>query len=1074
MTTQRLNIFVLTAVILCGVLFCTNLHARVCFVTEGNCAVDGGNFGSPDIDKDTENKCRELGYTETGTEACKNKIAYTCPYSAKWKKCCGLEYKHSFCAGALIPNGICHNKYKCVCRSEYKYHYSTDDDVSGKEKCGSESYPYSLPGGGSCVQEVLDSSGTALSAQTFFRKCVCGSYYAINVEECEAGGAKPQGEVCKDSSGGRWAFDCACDRDKYPYSEDGCGEYLVDRLSGKCEARGITYYKSCRNCDDYPAQNLDHVAAPGETPKVCRDTQIVIDSNAQSIAATGSSVSKNASNNSLKSVDKHSGTSPVAPGIGPGVGPGVEPEPGIIDTGNCDYEYCKAKEGANKNTGPFKILRCNEPGYRVSGSIYGRTDFKPNTSGESESYVDSIPLAPNAICVDCDKQCRNGPRVCDEVEMLKQNQYICTKYKCPSPSGGGVYWDEDIYETYKEGEACVPKDCADTVKEFLKTQEGNGYALVVKDGSDYKLVDGNGNEVSTDKVGIVVDDINIGTKRTNPTHMKCRIYRTKCTKQRPVAQSSTVKHCWFSLRDEIKNTDGSYRYIDGGSLILPDKDLILENDSNCVCNINYGTYTQPMLRSCLTYSRTCSNPAYQGCFNFYTMDGNIIHYNYNSYPGTCVGKPQGAGYTIMKVYCEECTPVTCHVKGDGSTFEDTYTSEYTGLIGKATEFVSAKYLATQNDTPATPAIQNACSIIKKPKLTYTASEFVTGSDVSPTPADGISVPVMKFYGIDMEFGTTDSGGTTTVERPLLIKDGDLIANNMKLELPALIPPNNRTIEYNGGNDYSFVLDGGNVSGGNLNLKDPTQFLGTNRTVNLSNLEIRHKFKSTDHTYNLTDLVVNTSSRIHNKLVYFGVSGAKRQFNVSNLFKVDGLVGMNKYDVRAMNTHIGTSVLDSGISIYDTFWYLYETPENGTPISRKVKIRQRSYLGGVAGYTTMSTTSSIISNGNVKNGLSARQGMYYRSGQYNCNATRTADSYGDGVPRDLYYVNKTGGLGNAKCEGNRTSCCNDETDPAARTLVRAFKGGNTDYANTIVEFNGSESLTDHTPDNFYGCRRCVWP
>ena len=338
MTTQRFNTFVLTAAILCGVLFCTNLHARVCFVTDttGDCAVDGGNFGEPTFENIAGDKCLELGYEKiTSCEA--GKTTYYCPYSTNWKKCCGKEFKHVSCTGALISGGTCNGKHKCVCdASVYKCAFNNDDvsNVAGVKikKCGSSKYPNSVPGGGSCVQEVF--SGDAVTYQTLFKKCICGSFYGIKGDDCENSSifqnAKPSGEKCVDSDDVEWYSDCYCDRSNtstgYPYSEDDCYPYRPNTAQS-CRTRGSTYYKSCLNCDEYPAQNLDHV----------------YNNTACNIALVDKI--PNLNSNGTKAGDQSGG----------------------IENGkeNCSYYYCPNKKNASSNTGPYQIMRC-ESGYRVS------------------------------------------------------------------------------------------------------------------------------------------------------------------------------------------------------------------------------------------------------------------------------------------------------------------------------------------------------------------------------------------------------------------------------------------------------------------------------------------------------------------------------------------------------------------------------------------------------------------------------------------------------------------------------------------------------------------------------------
>ena len=167
-----------------------------------------------------------------------------------------------------------------------------------------------------------------------FKKCICGSFYGIKRDDCKNSSifqnAEPSGEKCVDSDDVEWYSDCHCDRSNtstgYPYSEDDCYPYRPNTAQS-CRTRGSTYYKSCLNCDEYPAQNLDHV----------------YNNTACNITLTDKI--PNLNSNGTKAGDQSGGKE--------------------SQKEECSYYYCPNKKNASKNTGPYQIMRC-AAGYRVS------------------------------------------------------------------------------------------------------------------------------------------------------------------------------------------------------------------------------------------------------------------------------------------------------------------------------------------------------------------------------------------------------------------------------------------------------------------------------------------------------------------------------------------------------------------------------------------------------------------------------------------------------------------------------------------------------------------------------------
>ena len=101
--------------------------AKVCFVGDENCGA-GGSF-EPAEKLPNEDLCRQEGYTSLAS-TCLNPGG-TCPYDAKYVKCCGSEYAYQACVFPLetikVQNSEgkevtdkCGNLYKCRCNSEYK------------------------------------------------------------------------------------------------------------------------------------------------------------------------------------------------------------------------------------------------------------------------------------------------------------------------------------------------------------------------------------------------------------------------------------------------------------------------------------------------------------------------------------------------------------------------------------------------------------------------------------------------------------------------------------------------------------------------------------------------------------------------------------------------------------------------------------------------------------------------------------------------------------------------------------------------------------------------------------------
>lgn len=244
----------------CGCLFASQAEARVCFATDPDCGA-GGNFGNMGDLKQYDDACKENGYDQPSCDP--GRLKYVCPYKSSWLKCCNPDYNYSSCSYPLQIYGECGGKYKCVCdQSKYKYSY---DGAGGSTKCTNNS----TPGGTSCVHQVANSSLTGLEIQTFYTECRCDrALYPYSPDICDKNAEVGDTCIAVDSTGktSEYFSACYCDRQIYQYSAAGCSPYVGDETRGKCSSGGTTYYKTCKSCDGYPAQNLDHVGYNNGTP----------------------------------------------------------------------------------------------------------------------------------------------------------------------------------------------------------------------------------------------------------------------------------------------------------------------------------------------------------------------------------------------------------------------------------------------------------------------------------------------------------------------------------------------------------------------------------------------------------------------------------------------------------------------------------------------------------------------------------------------------------------------------------------------------------------------------------------
>ncbi len=310
--SKLFNVFTAILLIVGSCFVVSDSQAKVCFLGE-DCG-SGGNF-SDSSKIDTKQMCLDEGYTEKASCVVQlgKYMPQHCPYSSLYGTCCGKDYFSESCAYPLESAGTCGGKLKCVCDQDvYKY---TGDKCS-KDKA--------IVGGASCAEQVLNASKNGFDINTYYSECRCDrALYPYTPEMCDDYATIPSDGVCiaTDASGNKSEYysSCYCDRSKYPYTAAGCFPFVGDENSKKCSSGGTTYFASCKTCDAWPAENLDHVGKNGANP--AEDA----------------------------------------------------------------YEACPYAQ----TTGYYKILRCDDPGYRVSKD----GDIDPDTGDKLVAGQKCIPIA---------------------------------------------------------------------------------------------------------------------------------------------------------------------------------------------------------------------------------------------------------------------------------------------------------------------------------------------------------------------------------------------------------------------------------------------------------------------------------------------------------------------------------------------------------------------------------------------------------------------------------------------------------------------------------------------------------
>ena len=253
MKIRSLILFVLAAVV-CGAFLCADSQAKVCFLGE-NCGT-GYNFadGTP-VPEELDKLCKKEGYTKAANGSASvcgaNQIEYKCPYSSKWRMCCGSDYTYTQCGAGLVSKGVCGGKHKCECDTKL-FPYKQASATMCSKYDSSVKYENSLAAGASCVYSSLESG--SLSMISRFEKCMCDrGLYPKPASECEEGGAAGAGIKCTDSDGNNFYQTCECNYSLYPILATTCefGTYTSDKL---CQEGALYYAPKCCECTltEYP------------------------------------------------------------------------------------------------------------------------------------------------------------------------------------------------------------------------------------------------------------------------------------------------------------------------------------------------------------------------------------------------------------------------------------------------------------------------------------------------------------------------------------------------------------------------------------------------------------------------------------------------------------------------------------------------------------------------------------------------------------------------------------------------------------------------------------------------------
>ena len=439
---------------------------------------------------------------------------------------------------------------------------------------------------------------------------------------------------------------------------------------------------------------------------------------------------------------------------------GAQYSNGYASGGSCSYPKYESGEFVNKIR--FSKCSCDRGLYPKTADECG--SLGSETSGVSCTDTDGNTYYSACLCGEefdvVESKCEYGMKVGDPFCLEGNVTRVKDCCTCPDASypyentanfktehpevlattdcrrvSGCTYGDSKLkatkcakgWEVDSSGK-CVPIPCEDAIKLFIA--EDTSYALFTTGG---KLVDANGNEVTSKKYAIVGDNVTVTTVNSNTSkNVSVQKYNEKkiCT---------AVECRVYSYGDEITNAkcEGS--------------GCECRNANNCYCDGHEcWSYVQP------GYGHyCCSTTSYYGGQCSYGMSSPTY------------------GTIQCTSYRSEWEPYW--------TTETQYT--YRGL-GKAfaTDYYSAAYLANNinKNGEGFQAMKRSCT--KNPTITikYTSA---TNFPVSSDP-DATSAPTMYFYGANLKFSknTTairnirmenaqlivDSGVTLTTNRPVTL------------------------------------------------------------------------------------------------------------------------------------------------------------------------------------------------------------------------------------------------------------------------------------------------------------------
>lgn len=221
-------------------------------------------------------------------------------------------------------------------------------------------------------------------------------------------------------------------------------------------------------------------------------------------------------------------------------------------------------------------------------------------------------------------------------------------------------------------------------------------------------------------------------------------------------------------------------------------------------------------------------------------------------------------------------------------------------------------------------------------------------------------------------------------------------------------------------------------------------VNANPKVKGANLSIGNKFISTGYDYELNN--VDVTGGLSVPVAFMGGAGEKT-FK-ANKFNVNGIVGFTKYNVYSKDTSIALSTRKSGISLYNTNWYMFERPA----ASYKLRMISMAYLGAPTSCESGAFNNSakiIFRNDRIYKGLAGRDKLYNGEDNYR--------------PRDhvmsVPYVSDTGYKAYRFCTNKGTN------------LLAAGAGHN--YSGSNYDMTWVGNSYDMSWNHKHGCGKCAY-